>query len=112
MDGTGDVLDGIAGDRNQAGDPLRPKRGDDVGGAAAPVVADEHRLRDRQRIHEVAQIGADGCLLAAARRRRIEEARAAEAAQPGDQNAETGMRRAVVRRRRSHAHRTASRAAG
>jgi hypothetical protein len=43
---SGDVLDIVAADRDQRSDALRPQRGDDAGGAAAPIIAGECRALD------------------------------------------------------------------
>ncbi|MNF53954.1 hypothetical protein D3C84_353630 [compost metagenome] len=50
------IADQIAADGDQRLDPLRPKCGNDVRRARAPVVATQHRFLDLQCIHEVDDI--------------------------------------------------------
>ncbi len=83
----GDVLDVVTVDGDQPFDALRPERGDDAGGAAAPVVAGEGGRWDVQGIHEVQQVLAEGGLLAGARGFFREKSGWAVAAQVRHQNA-------------------------
>src|SRR4029453_15482081 len=48
------VLDVVPSDGHEANYPLRPECGDHASGAPAPVVANEYRRRDAERVHEVA----------------------------------------------------------
>ena len=69
---------------------LRPERGDDVGGARAPVAAAEDRLLDLERIHQRDDVDGERRLLAVARRRSRKEARRAIAAQIRDDHPVAG----------------------
>ena len=62
--GVGNVLDVVAVAGDEGAHALRPQRRDDAGGASAPVVSDQHRLADPQRIHQLPEVVAERGLLA------------------------------------------------
>ena len=61
---SGDVLDVVAADRDESGNPLRPQCRDDTGGAAAPIIAGECRALDAERVEQIQEIAAECGLLA------------------------------------------------
>jgi hypothetical protein len=77
----GDVLDVVAVERHQPRAAFGPQRRHHAGGAAAPVVAGQHRAFDLQRIEQREQVGAQRGLFARARRGVAQETRGAVAAQ-------------------------------
>jgi hypothetical protein len=83
----GDILDQVAVDADEPGAALGPERGTDAGRAAAPVIAREHRARNRQRIHQINQIRPDRRLLARTHGRGIEESGRSIAPQIGHDDA-------------------------
>src|SRR5215469_3351988 len=80
--GARNVLDIVAIDRDQATSPLVPQSGSYTSGTSAPVVADQYCVVDGKPVHEVAQIGAERCLLARSRRRRVAETGRPKPTQP------------------------------
>ncbi len=61
-----DVDDVVAGHRHQPGQALRPQRGRDAGGQAAPVVSGDDRRVEPQGVDQRDQVGSEGGLLSAA----------------------------------------------
>src|SRR6185437_9061355 len=57
------VLDVVAIAGDERAHARGPQRRDDAGGASAPVVADDHRLADVERIHQLPQVVAERRLL-------------------------------------------------
>src|SRR5215472_799955 len=88
--GGGDVLDVVAADRNEAADPVGPQRGDDAGGASAPVIAGEDRALEAERLDQIEEIAPQRRLLARSRGSRIEKPGRAVAAQIGRDDAKPG----------------------
>src|SRR6516162_11318152 len=82
----GNVLDVVAADRNEPAHPLWPQRGDDAGGAPAPIIAGEVGVLDAERVHEVPEICPERGLLAGTRRLAVQKSGRAIAAQPWDQH--------------------------
>ena len=72
---------------------LGQKRGDDAGGAPAPIIAAENRALDSERVHEVKKVHAEGRLLARARRLGLEEPRRPVAAQIRNDHPRPGLRK-------------------
>src|SRR5215467_6531756 len=87
-----DVLNRIARDEDAGAHAVRMKRRGDLGGAAAPVVTTDRKLRELQRIGEVDHILSDGGLFGHARRLRIAEVRRAVAAQIGHEHPVSRLR--------------------
>ena len=77
----GEAGDDVAAHREQPEAALRPERGEDAGGAGAPVVADHHRALDPERIEQAELVVRHDRLLRVARRREVDEAGRAMAAQ-------------------------------
>ena len=63
---SGNVLDVVAVERDQARATLRPQSRHHAGGTATPVVTSEHGFRNVQRVHQRPQIGPKRSLLARA----------------------------------------------
>src|SRR5690606_30781188 len=61
-----EVDDDVAADGDESGAPLRPERGDGVGGASAPVVPAEDGIGNVQRVHERDRVVRERGLLAVA----------------------------------------------
>src|SRR5262249_30718785 len=75
------AADQISADGNQSLAALRPERGDDAGGARAPIVTGERRLLDLERIHQGDDVDSHHRLLTVAWRIVRQEARRSIAAQ-------------------------------
>ena len=86
----GNVLDVVAVAGDERAHALGPQRGGDARGAPAPVVADQHRLADVERIHQLPQVVAERGLLPGPRRVPAEKAGRPEAAQIGNDGAAAG----------------------
>src|SRR5215472_16315963 len=81
----GDILDVVAADRDEGGDPLRAQCGDDAGGAATPVIAGESRAFDAERVEKLQEVTAECRLLARSRRPRVEKPGRPVTAEIGDE---------------------------
>ena len=92
---SGNILNVVAVGRHQAAHLVRPQRGDDAGGAPAPIVAGQHGARHAERIDEFLEVVAERRLLARARRFRGEETGRTVAAQIGHDRAASALRPAT-----------------